>query len=99
MSENNQTPEPLATFLRKYYHVEISEYASSLGRNIRAGTIDAPTARLFRQQLADAINRPLLTAATYKALTSDNEYSTPEGVQSALREFWEAVFPGETVER
>ena len=89
------TPEPLAKLIRDYWNINVAAYAADLGGAISRGQVDAATARTFRAQLAGAIRKPLISASEYNALTGDNEFASPEEVQSELREFWHAVFPGE----
>jgi hypothetical protein len=91
-------PEPLATLLRKYWNINVAAYAADLGRSIRGGRIDIKKATSFRQQLVSAIHSHVVSPSDYNRLTEDNEFTSREQVQEALKEFWEAVFPGEPID-
>lgn len=93
----SQTPEPLATFLRKYWNINVAAYASDLGRSIRSGRVEPEKANLFKTQLMQAVISPMVSPAEYHQFTDDNEFSTYPEIQACMKEFWEAVFPGEAI--
>ena len=90
-------PEPLATFLKTYFDVNAMDMVQVLRRNLQHKEIPPATAAQFRQQFIDAIHKKILTPEQYKALTGDNEYTTPEELQGWLRELWSEIFVGEKI--
>lgn len=90
-------PEPLATFLSTYCDVNAMDMVQVLSERLQHKEISPETAALFRQQFLDAMHQKVLTPEQYKALTGDNEYTTPGALQGWLYELWPEIFVGEEI--
>jgi hypothetical protein len=86
-------PEPLSTILSTYCDVNAIEMVDYLHDDIKDHKIAPDKAKLFREQLLDAIENKTITPDQYKALTGENEYTTQEDLQDWLAELWSIVFP------
>ena len=78
--------EPLATILRKYYHVEC--YDPQLIREaISSGNGFPYDVGLFKTQLREAIDKKLISPAAYENLTEE-DFDTQEDLQAWLEELF-----------
>lgn len=95
---HSKIPEPLATILSTYCDVNAFEMVDCLHGDIRNKKIALEDARLFKEQLRDAIVNKTITTHEYKSLTGDSEYITQEDLQGWLRELWSKVFPNDVLD-
>ena len=86
-----EIPQPLAKIFKAYLDANAYD-VNALRDALATGQIPAETQRLFREQLADAIFKRTLTPQQYKALTGDNEYTTPEDLEAGLRQLWDRLY-------
>lgn len=85
-------PQPLAKILGLYLDPNAFD-VKELSDNLRENRIPEEEAKLFREQLAEAILNHTLTPKFYKDITGDNEYNSPEELEAWLRELWQELYP------
>ena len=83
-------PEPLSEILGTYCDPNSFELVNELRGDL--ASMPPETARLFRQQLGDAIAHGTMSPTDYKRITTDNEYNTPEQLRAWLLELWELLY-------
>lgn len=89
---HSKIPEPLYSILSTYCDVNAIEMIDYLHDDIKK-KISPDKAKLFREQLHDAIENRTITPDQYKGLTGENEYTTQEALQDWFCELWSIVFP------
>jgi hypothetical protein len=71
--------------------------SKQLSEDLRENRIPKDEAILFQSQLAEAILENTLTPECYKDITGDNEYNSPEELETWLRDLWKEIYQNEPV--
>jgi hypothetical protein len=88
--------EPLTKIFSLYLDVNAFD-VKQLSEDLRENRIPPEEAKLFREQLAEAILNHTLTPKAYKDITGDNEYNSPEELEAWLRDLWQELYPDEPI--
>jgi len=85
-------PEPLATFLKAGFNVEIfwSGWPGLAEQN--ANSLPEEQQNCLLTQYAEAVVNTTISPAEYEALTRDDNYATPEALTEWLLELWPDVY-------